>query len=338
MPSASYVCLQLPAAWANDPQVSIEEANLAIRNAFFAVLDVEHAGKEVTELLLDLNNAASLLAEAENTYNSGSLADVVSKANYAAQIAHQVKYDAENLGKSELFLSSLWVTVIFSVTGSLMFSAVLLLTWRRFKQVFLKKNVKLESYRYTFFVIGLIGVLLFSAPALSLLRSSSSESFSTIYLLGPDRMTHTIPFNIQPSTQYSLYLGIKNNLGSTANYICLVKLTNDTDPLPNRNVGTPSSLPTLYKFNLFLQDGQVWEAPLSFQFNNVSLSLNEAVLESITFNDVDFSVNKTSQRDPVSSSYHYGVLVELWALNESTGFIQYQNRFVHFYLNLTETM
>lgn len=171
---------------------------MAIRNAFFAVLDVEHAGKEVTELLLDLNNAASLLAEAENTYNSGSLADVVSKANYAAQIAHQVKYDAENLGKSELFLSSLWVTVIFSVTGSLMFSAVLLLTWRRFKQVFLKKNVKLESYRYTFFVIGLIGVLLFSAPALSLLRSSSSESFSTIYLLGPDRMTHTIPFNIQP--------------------------------------------------------------------------------------------------------------------------------------------
>ena len=34
--------------------------------------------EEVTELLLDLNNAASLLAEAENTYNSGSLADVVS--------------------------------------------------------------------------------------------------------------------------------------------------------------------------------------------------------------------------------------------------------------------
>ena len=32
---------------------------------------------------------------------------------------------------------------------------------------------------------------------------------------------------------------------------------------------------------------------LIIQFNNVSLSLNEAVLD-ITFNDVDFSVNKTS--------------------------------------------
>ncbi len=327
--------MQLVTVWANDPQISIEEANSAIQKAFLVVLGVEHAGKDVTALLAELNYAASLLAEAENAYSSGYLVDVVSKAGSAAQIAQQVKYNAENLiGGSGSFADSFWVTVAFSTVGSLAFFAGLLLVWRRFKQVFLNRATKLENYRLIFIAIGLVGVLLIASPVLSVLRSPASESFSTIYLLGPDHMTNTIPSSVQSNRMYSMYFGVENHLGSTTNYICLVKLTNDTDSLPDSNLGTPSSLTPLYRFNLFLQNGQAWETPLTFQFNSVRLSLNEAVLENITFNGVDFAVSKPSQWDSASSGYYYGILVELWAVNESTGDIQYQNRFVHFYLNL----
>ncbi len=334
LPIASLVvCLQLPVVLGDDLQLSIDKANVALKNAFSAVVSAKGSGCDVDDLLVDLNYAGSLVADAENAYGRGDFVVADFKADSALQIAHQVQNSAENfVGSFELDI--FWVAVVFSIGGSAVLFVGLMLFWRRFKVCFEKDALKLKNMRLVFTVVGLVGVLLFSFPALTMLRSSAQESFSTIYILGPDHLTNSIPSEVELGTSYTTYLGVKNHLGYVANYVCLVKLANDGDVLPDSELGSFSTLPTLYKFNLFLDDGQNWEKPLIFQFNNASYFSSHAVLESITINGEDFFVNKPSQIDLNSSSYYYGIIVELWALNESTMTYEYLNQFIFFYLNL----
>jgi hypothetical protein len=334
LPIASLVvCLQLPVVFGDDLQLSIDEANVALKNAFSAVVSAKGSGCDVADLLVDLNYAGSLVADAENAYGRGDFVVADFKADSALQIAHQVQSSAENfVGSFELDV--FWVAVVFSIGGSVVLFVGLMLVWRRFRVSFGKDSLKLKNIRLVFIVVGLVGVLLFSFPALTMLRSSAQESFSTIYILGPDHLTNSIPSEVEVGTSYTTYLGVENRLGYVANYVCLVKLANDSDVLPDSELGSFSTLPVLYKFNLFLDDGQNWEKPLTFQLNHVNYSSNHAVLESITLNGEDFSVNKPSQLDVDSLSYYYGVIVELWTLNELTMTYEYLDQFVCFYINV----
>jgi len=326
LPIASLVvCSQLPVVFGDDSQLSIDEANVALKNAFSAVVSAKGLGCDVADLLVDLNYAGSLVADAENAYVRGDFVVADFKADSALQIAHQVQSSAENfVGSFEL--DPFWIAVVFSIIGSVVLFVGLMLVWRRFRVSFGKDALKLKNIRLVFIVVGLVGVLLFSFPALTMLRSSAQESFSTI--------TNSIPSEVEVGTSYTTYLGVENRLGYVANYVCLVKLANDSDVLPDSELGSFSTLPALYKFNLFLDDGQNWEKPLTFQLNHVNYSSNHAVLESITLNGEDFSVNKPSQLDVDSLSYYYGVIVELWTLNELTMTYEYLDQFVCFYINV----
>ena len=106
--------------------------------------------------------------------------------------------------------------------------------------------MKLEDYKLIFVAVGLIGVLLIASPALGgVIRLSGGEQFSKLYLLDPDNMAENYPFNIVAGQNYSVYVGVGNHLGSSAYYVLYVKFGNQTDPLPNATLGTPSSLQPL---------------------------------------------------------------------------------------------
>jgi uncharacterized membrane protein len=196
--------------------------------------------------------------------------------------------------------------------------------------------MQLESYRIIFVTVGLIGILLFSSPSIGLLvKAPAGEEFSELYILGPNHMTGNFPFNITENVAYTVYLGVGNYMGSSAYYTCYVKLRNTSEPLPNATLGTPSPLPALYEFKTFLKDGQTWETPLTFKVNSVSFSSNAFLLQSITINDKEFAVNKTAAWNAESSGYYYDLLIELWAYNASMGAVQYNNRFVQLYVNVT---
>ena len=145
-----------------------------------------------------------------------------------------------------------------------------------------------------------------------------------------------IPFNIKAGVTYSVYLGVGNHMGSSCYYTCFVKLRNETEPLPNATLGAPSPLPALYEYKSFIKDGGTWEAPLTFQVNNVIFSNNKSQLGSITINRLEFVVNKTSEWNSEKTGYYYSLLVELWLFNATTGFSQFHNRSVYFYLNMTQ--
>ena len=91
--------------------------------------------------------------------------------------------------------------------------------------------MKLDGYKLIFVVVGLIGVLLIATPALvdviHLPGIPDGEQFSELYLLGPDHTATNYPFNIAVGQNYSVYVDVGNQLGSSAYYVLYVKLGNE---------------------------------------------------------------------------------------------------------------
>jgi len=194
----------------------------------------------------------------------------------------------------------------------------------------------LENIRIIFIIIGLIGVLLFASPTMSLLvKPPASQEFSELYILGPNLTLANLPF-IKANVNYSVYLGEVNHLGSSSYYTAFVKLANETQFLPNATLGTPSSLPALFEYKSFISDGATWETPLTFQVNQLTFIDNTFQLSSITINSVEFPVELTSVWNADKTGYYYNLFVELWIFNSTSGASQYHNRFVSLNLNMTQ--
>jgi hypothetical protein len=268
----------------------------------------------------------------------------IDAANASVQKAFTAVYAAEKAGGNITQLLSdlntagallaegenmFWFTVGASTVGGAVFLSVLLLVENR---IAAKKP---RRYRTIFFAVGLVGILIFASPTISLyLKLPSSEPFSTVYFLGPDQTFNSIPFNVKSNVTYTVYLGIENHEGAVGYYEGLVKLRNDTEPLPNATLGAPSTLPVLYQYNVFLLDGQAWEAPLKFRINSVNTD-GLSQIQSITINNVDFVVNKTAAWDSEDNGFYYELFAELWAFNPSDSGFHFDDRCVHFYLNVT---
>ena len=147
-------------------------------------------------------------------------------------------------------------------------------------------------------------------------------------------MLENYPFNIKTGTNYTLYLGVANHVGSSAYYTCYVKLRNLADPLPNATSGVPSDLVPLYEYRVMIEDGKSWEAPLVFSVSNVSISGGESLVGNININGVNIAVNKSAAYDSAGSGYIYELLVELWRYDSGVG-MHFDSRYVHLQLNMT---
>lgn len=125
---------------------SIDAANSSINQAFLSVLEAEKAGGDITQLLIELNRAGELLAEAQNALQAGDLSGISLNAVSAKQIADQVNIEALNLKEVSLVESqyNLWATLVFSVVGAVVFGVALLLVWRRFKRAYMKRLLTLK--------------------------------------------------------------------------------------------------------------------------------------------------------------------------------------------------
>ena len=186
--------------------------------------------------------------------------------------------------------------------------------------------------------MGLIGILLISSPVLAaLIHLPGGEQFSELYLLGPEQMAQNMPFNVVANQDYTVYLGVGNHLGASTYYVCYVKLRNQTDPLPDQTEGTPSSLAPLYEYRPLIQNGANWTEPLTFSLSGISTSNDQTLLQSITINNEKLNVDKIAQLDQDNNGYYYALLVELWAVNATSNALQYQNRYVYFWLNATSS-
>jgi hypothetical protein len=196
--------------------------------------------------------------------------------------------------------------------------------------------MKLEDYRVVFVAVGLIGVLLFASPVLSLVvHLPGDERFSELWVLGPGHIAEDYPFNVRENESYLVYVGVGNHLGSSAYYVLYVKFRNETEPLPNSRAGTPSVLQPLYTYRVFIKDNGSGEVPLTFSFSNVSFSNNQSNVGNLVINGVSSSVDKSASWDAVNSGHYYQLFIELWIYDPVLDGPSYHNRFVNRWLNVT---
>jgi len=201
--------------------------------------------------------------------------------------------------------------------------------------------MNVEEYRTLFIIGSLVLMLVAVAPTLSLFIGVpwNSERFSELWLLGPEHRAENYPFNIRGMKQYSIYVGVGNQLGDAraraAYYVVYVKFRNQTQQLPNFTTSEPSPLPPLYEFRFFLSDGEVWEAPLSFAVENVLFQQNFSLVQNVSINGIVFPVNCSSTWDSDRNGFYYQMFFELWLYNMTSSSFQYHNRFVGLWLNMT---
>ena len=197
--------------------------------------------------------------------------------------------------------------------------------------------MNLGEYRTVFTVGGLILVLVASAPTVSLFLpfSIEGERFSELWVLGSGHMAEDYPFDVKADLSYLVYVGVGNHMGSSMYYNVVVKFRNQSEPLPNATAGTPSPLPLLYEYRVFLGDGEGWEIPVTFSFSGVSFFDNRSFVEVFKVDELAFGVDKVALWNAESDGYYYQVFIELWIYNAESDRFHYHNRFVNRWLNMT---
>jgi len=197
--------------------------------------------------------------------------------------------------------------------------------------------MQIKDYRNLLIAVTLIGILLFASPVIALfIKPPVGEQFSVIYMLGKNHTFDNVPFNVQAGIQYSLYLGVVNQMGSSQYYTCSVKLGDENSSLPDTTLETPSSLPALYEYKALVLGGATWETPLTFQITNASFTNNVCELYGIALNEIQYSIDIPLFWDSTHSGYYYNLLVELSTYNSTTESIYYANRYVLLALNMTQ--
>jgi len=124
----------------DQPQSSLQAANAAVNQAFNAVSAAEGAGANVTNLMNQLNNAASLLAQAENAYRTGDNSTVFKDASAVVPITEQVTAEAQTAKETALASrkNAFWSTITITIVSAVVFVAALFLVWRLLKRVYFK--------------------------------------------------------------------------------------------------------------------------------------------------------------------------------------------------------
>lgn len=120
---------------------TIITANNAIIQAFKAVINTEQAGANVTDLIGQLNDAADLLAQAENSYRIGDYDTAALNADSALSIIQTVQTTAQTENEKALVASqnSFYSTVALAIVGSFAIILALFLIWRTFKRHYIAK-------------------------------------------------------------------------------------------------------------------------------------------------------------------------------------------------------
>jgi hypothetical protein len=142
--SMSLVNVNQATAQTDQATSKLQAANMAVDQAFIAVLDAEKTGANVTELLSQLNYAQDVLARAENSYRVGDLNRAGIQADNVLPIAQQVTSKAQNARLSATVneLNAFHATIAFTVIGCVVFVLVLFMVWRLFKRRYIKNMLE----------------------------------------------------------------------------------------------------------------------------------------------------------------------------------------------------
>jgi hypothetical protein len=150
-------------------------------------------------------------------------------------------------------------------------------------------------------------------------------------------MGYDYPYNITSGNNYTVFLGIRNQLGYGAYYLIEAKFRNQNQSAPNNFNHTPSSLPPLFNITAFVADQSQWELPLTFSFDyTYNATLSEVEVRTLKLNDVTLNINNcTIAWNSTRKDFFGSLFFETWIYNEEIETFQYHERYVSLRLNMT---
>ena len=194
-------------------------------------------------------------------------------------------------------------------------------------------NFETVKLFYVFSCIALCLVIL-SPTLLTIVPFPEGEKFSEIWLLGPTHMMEGYPFDVSPGASHHVFLSVGNQMGDLECYSLQVKLRNESEPMPDKLAGTPSGLPTVYDYRLFLRNNATWEKEFSFSFQDVTFEGNVCRISKILIEDNVVNVDKIALQNEGDKGFYYQVFFELWIYNATISAFQFHNRYVGFWVNM----
>jgi uncharacterized membrane protein len=185
--------------------------------------------------------------------------------------------------------------------------------------------------------VGILAFVVASPGLLRLLIVPRTEFFTELWILGSTHMVGNFPYNVSRNQNYSVFLGIGNQLGYCAYYSIEVKFRNLTQSAASSYNRTPSTLPALFNITAFVADGHTWELPLNFSLDYVydeTFSLTR--FHSLTMNNIPLDIGYCRVSwDGDRKGFYADLFFELWLFNETVNDFRYHERFVNLRLNVT---
>jgi uncharacterized membrane protein len=191
------------------------------------------------------------------------------------------------------------------------------------------------GYRALFIVVILGFSLLAASPLIGeIMPKKDSELFSEIWILGPGHNASNYPSVIKDGETNSIFIGGRNSMGETSYYMVHVKLLNSTFLIKDANVSITTSLDPLYEFKFFAGNGDAWEFPVTFKFED--LSVTEAILSvgNINVNGINFPDKVYTIFNSEKDGFFFDLSFELWRYNVQDNNFDYDGRFVSLHLKL----
>ena len=180
-----------------------------------------------------------------------------------------------------------------------------------------------------------LGLVILSPTLAIIVKLPGGERFSEFWILGSEHMAEGYPFNVSENSVCKIHLGIGNHMGDLEHYLVYVKFRNQNESLPNNVNGTPSVLPSLFEYRVFLEDGGVWERQVLFSFEGVSREGNFSRVLRLSLDGSAVNVDKVAAWDQANKGFYYQLFFELWRYNATVSAFQYHDRFVGLWLNVT---
>ena len=124
-------------------------------------------------------------------------------------------------------------------------------------------------------------------------------------------------------------------MGGSEYYRVYVKFGGGAESLPDIDGSLPSVLSPLYEYRFFVGDGEVWESPVTFGFEDVVVDGDVFVVGDVTVNGVSFPVDASAVWDSEDSGYFFVIFFELWRYDVEYDRFRFDDRFVGLWLNMT---
>jgi hypothetical protein len=134
------------ASGADAAELAINQAEDVVVVAYTAVLNAEHVGANVAGLLVQLNEAGELLAEAQVAFRVDDFDEAIRSADLAAEIGSKVKTEADALGLGAYgsMVTGFWLAVIGSLLGIVVVVFGSFWGWRVFKRRYYQRVLRMQ--------------------------------------------------------------------------------------------------------------------------------------------------------------------------------------------------